>query len=849
MHKTLGKSFLKGIRKNISRLIAIISIVLLGVGFLAGLLSCTPSIERSVDKYYDEYDIADIDFSTSYGVGRSDLDLLKSIQGVEEMKIEYRIDENAIVNNENLATKFIQYDFDSTINRLDLVEGRLPTAGSLECAVHQSNTFLLDIKIGSRIDYDGETYTVVGIVNDPLFFANTRQITSLDKGFLEVICYLNALDFPDQELFTNIYIKVEGAEELDSFGSQYSELVNDVVNEFQAISRQLEDSRRLEMRSIIEDEAEKEMLAALKQIRDEYFPDISDSVLEGLMSYFVTTDLFAQLVEEQIETYFADTPFQIYALGRDTFQSYRTYKENANKVQTIALIFPVFFILIAALVVLTTMTRMIEEERGQIGTLKSLGYSRAAIAANYLGYGAFASIIGSILGVVVGILLLPWFIYQAFSTMFILPPFLLTLNIGGTIISCLIMIATVLLVTFLTILNTLREKPAYLMQKKAPKPGKKIFLEYIPFFWNRLKFKNKSALRNVFRYKKHMLMTIIGVAGCTGLLLAGFGLSDSFSNTANMQINTIQKYDMSVKVEDSSISISALEQYDKVLVSMSSAIITSDNDEQVSATLIAFSDAAMAKKFIDVDDDFNANSLYITTQLTHAYEGIMNNFNFRDLSGKYYENLVVTGEAESYLANFIYMGENVYYDTFGTTTYNAYLVNLDGLTNEEVDVLIETLLDDPNVTAYDLSADSAKNFGLLLDNIDGIVIIVVLASAALALTVIYNLTNINIIERNKEIASLKVLGYHRNEVSGYVFKETFILTTMGILVGLVAGVLLLLFLIAQIGTLETSIGLMINWWSYFIAIALTYLFLGIVDFIMYFKLRRISMADSLKSPE
>ncbi len=850
MHKTLLKSFLRGIKANISRLIAIMVIAALGVGFLVGLLSSTPSIQRSVDTYYDQYQVADIDLQTSYGVGKEDLALISSIDGVKEVKIEYRMDEDALVNNERRATKFIQYDFTSTINKIELVEGRIPNPGNFECVVHEENAFLLDINVGSRIDYDGHTYTVVGIVNDPLFFANTRQISSLDKGFLEVICYLNQEDFPDQEIFTNIYIIVEGAKELDSFSNRYSDLVESVVDEISALSRQLEDLRKAEMENIIASEVEEQILLTLQEIRDTYFPEISDAILEELVARFVETDIFNNLVTEQLEQYFTNTPFSIYALGRDSFQSFRTYKENALKVQTIAFIFPVFFVLIAALVVLTTMTRMIEEERGQIGTLKSLGFNKKSIAFNYIGYGAFASILGALGGIAIGILMIPGFIYQAFSTMFTLPPFIFSLNLLGTFISFFLIIATVLLVTFLTIYKALHEKPAYLMQKKAPKPGKKIFLEHVPFIWNRLKFKNKSALRNVFRYKKHMLMTIIGVAGCTGLLLAGFGLRDSFSNTANMQINTIQKYDMSVIVNDIDSPLQELEMYDKTIVSITSIVVTSDSNEQVSAKLIAFQDASLAKNFVEVDEDFNANSLYLTTQLLKTYEGITKSFNFRDLEGHAYENLVVTGEATSYLANFVYMGENVYYDTFGEeATYSAYLVDLDGLTNEEVQTLADKLSDNPNVSAYDLTSDTAKNFNLLVQNIDGIVLVVIIASAALALTVIYNLTNINIIERNKEIASLKVLGYHKREVSGYVFKETFILTTMGVLVGLIAGVLLTVFIISAISSLEMTIGLMINWYTYFIAILVTYLFLGMVDFVMYFKLKRISMAESLKSPE
>ena len=966
MKKTFIRSFFKNIVHSLSRLLSIICIVILGVGFLVGLLTSAPNVENSIDHYYDQYNVSDIDIMSTLGVDEKDKEfLLENIDEIENIKLESRNDMYVTYNNDTLVAKVIDYDFDSIINKIELKEGRLPENGD-EIVVNISNNWLLNLQIGSKVTIDDHQYTIVGKVLDPNYFDKAKVTSSLGKGYLEAVIYRDA-KYIDVEYYTDIFITIKGAEELDAFSSRYDDLISNVTTQidnlkdeikeykFQAIrdeiyssvyqavyeetsksvTSQAQAAAKEQITSLIQSQVESSVTSSIeKQITEEVTnsikeqliqqikqsqPNLSDEEVEALaaqqmasdsitqaiaslvsqqMNSQETKDLIASTVETQMQSddvlttinslyenqitsesflsqvstaienamksdavvkVINDTvdqqysenvdeeSFMLIVLDRQYYQAFRSIQENVNKINVIALIFPVFFFLVAALVVLTTMTRMVEEERLQIGTLKSLGYTRGAIMANYIGYGLFSSVFGGLLGVACGVYILPSIIYNIFNANYLLPPFVMTFSYPSILLSFFLMVIIILLTTVLTVGKTLKEKPADLMVKRAPKPGKKILLERIHFIWNHLKFKNKSALRNVFRYKKHMIMTIVGVAGCSALLVCGFGIKDSFDDMVINQYQDVLRYQLSASVADTNKDIEILTPYEKTSVAVESAYLNDKSDTRYDFSLVITSDLNELKSYVQLENvTYNTNSIIVSKQLSDKISEDKT-FTLIDQGRNEYQ-LTYTDVMTNYLGNYVFMTLENYQKIFEKEiTLNTFWVKISSLDNSLKEEISQALLEDENVTSYEFTSDTEQTYKNTFENIGTLVYFLILCSGALAIIVIYNLTNINIIERNKEIATLKVLGYKRIEVANYVYKETFILTTLGILVGLLVGFLLHQFIMFNIDSPGVMMYRGIRWYSYIYSILLSYLFLIIVDVLLYFKLEKIKMVESLKS--
>lgn len=557
-----------------------------------------------------------------------------------------------------------------------------------------------------------------------------------------------------------------------------------------------------------------------------------------------------------------------YVYTRDDNTSFSSYGSNADKIAAIATVFPLFFFLVAALVALTTMTRMVEEERQQIGTLKALGYSTAKIAVKYQLYAALASVIGSILGLAIGTWLFPSIIINAYNIMYDIPDVLTPFNVTFSLFSSLCMILCTLAVTLWACWAELREVPAQLMLPKAPKAGKRIFLEHITPLWSRLKFTSKVTARNLFRYKKRFFMTVVGIAGCTALLVTGFGVRDSVSNLVSLQYDQLNQYQLTLGLMDPS----ALDGRDlKNILDDSSRITDSLAVMQTEVDVVPAKNKPSDSVVVFVPQDVDALPDYfhfqhrtnnqpvtfdedavIVTEKICERQGwkVGDTITLRDSDGDEAQ-LTITDICENYIYHYVYISPKTYQEAFGKEMEpNSLLCKLpEDITTEEEDQLGTELLQCRDVASAQFAHVLSDSFSNSIQSINSIVVVLIISAGALAFVVLYNLTNINITEREKELATIKVLGFYDGEVSAYIYRETALLTLIGTAFGLLLGIAMHQFVIRTAEVDMVMFGRSIYWTSYIWSALLTILFSLIVNFVMHWKLKKISMVESMKAPE
>lgn len=551
-----------------------------------------------------------------------------------------------------------------------------------------------------------------------------------------------------------------------------------------------------------------------------------------------------------------------YVLDRNFNVSYASFSFNSDKVAAIAKVFPIFFLLVAALVALTTMTRMVEEERTQIGMLKALGYSKGSIMSKYIIYCGLASILGCAVGLVTGFQLLPKVIWNAYATIYHLPNFIAQFSWSFSLIASVVAVLCTMAATISACNQALKEKPAQLMLPRAPKAGKRIFLERIPFIWNHLKFSYKATARNLLRYKKHFFMTVIGVAGCTAMIVAGVGLRDSLGNISNIQFDKIIQYDLTITLKESNRENNVLGQFlnnrDQVETSIEAFSETGKalvGEEKLTVSIFVPKDPAQLQEVISLKErksqkpiPFNDTSVILVEKLAETLElGIGDSFTYENAEGKAAE-FIVSGITENYVGTYIYINPEDYaYGFEEEPFYNTLLVKSFITDEKEKDQVLTSILDSDTVSNAQFTSQTKETYDKLLSSINYIVIVIILAAGALAIIVLYNLTNININERNKELATLRVLGFHHHEVGSYIFREITILSIIGTLVGLVLGVFLFTFVILTAESPEFMFGRDLSLTTFVLSAVITLFFSMIVDGIMYQKLKKVEMVESLKA--
>lgn len=863
--KKFNKNIAKEFKTGFGRFIAIMVIIAIGVGFLIGILQATPDMKNTMDSFLEENKASDITVKGTFGLTQEDLDKLAALDCVESVTPVLSTDSETQADGKEFVVRLNGLDLSSDyLNTLTLEEGRMPEKGTNEVVAIRSSNKFEEISVGTEISVDPEnstygdvyaqtTFEVVGIVSSPdYFYVDGRETSSLGTGAVGSILYGYSEDLYDLQkdgsvfsllgtvskgeveiAYTDCWLTVTGAEEYRRFDDDYKNYV-------------LEQSTAIESLGALQSEKVQEQVDALRSL--------------------------AAMMGQEVSL--ADAEW--YVLDRaGTNVSYVSFALNCEKVEDIAGIFPVFFIIVAALVALTSMTRMVDEDRMQIGTFKALGYGRGRIMSKYLIYCCLASVIGCLVGILCGFALLPSIFWRAYETLYQLP----ALSYGFSWVLAIavfgISLAGTAAVTWGACYNSLKEKPSSLMQPKAPKPGKRILLERVPFIWKPLKFKWKATIRNIFRYKKNMLLTIISVMGCTALILTGFGLNDSVNAVTDIQYGSILRYDTMVEYTGD-LAQSENEALNGFLADAGEGNYLSVYKE--SGRLVFGSGKNSSSETVDLYVVENSSFNDFVSLHNRKTSAIIDVTKSPEDAIVLPENIAVvygiekgdtvsysrTGEdpvtvkvydiCENYMGSYVYISASAYNALFGReVSANTILVRSD-LDEGARDETVRNILGGNSgvkfeVSSVEFTSTQEETFAGLSSTMGLVIAVLVVSAGALAAIVLYNLTNINIDERRREIATLRVLGYRKAEVAGYIYRESAILTVVGALLGLGLGVLLHMFIVNRVNSVSMMFGASIGGLSFVWSLLLTLAFAAIVYAFMLIKLNKINMAESLKSNE
>ncbi len=569
--------------------------------------------------------------------------------------------------------------------------------------------------------------------------------------------------------------------------------------------------------------------------------------------------------EEQIDE-IPEAEWYIY--DRSTLPEYSGYGENADRMKAIGKVFPVLFFLVAALISLTGMTRMVEEQRVQIGTMKALGYGKRTIAMKYIGYALLATITGSIIGVLIGEKILPYIIIYAYGIMYhhipeILVPYVPSYGIMASVAA----IACTLLATIFSCYKELGAQPAELMRPPAPKIGKRVLLERVPFIWKRLNFSWKSTVRNLMRYKKRFFMTIFGIGGCMALMIVGYGIKDSVYEIADIQYSKIQLYDGQIVLQEDlndtdRENLNAFLDKDKDIDSYMDAymksIMLKNGKKERQTYITVFGDTKNIDKYVDFHDRKSGEKYQLTDDGVIISEKTAKLLDVKvgdtitiqdEMNGD--KELTVANICENYMGHYMYMTPAYYKKVFGNAPeFNCILFEADdSYSQAQVEDAGRKIIDRDEVLSISYVHDIQEQLDDMLSSLNLVIIVLIISAGMLAFVVLYNLNTINITERQRELATLKVLGFYDGEVAQYVFRENILLTFIGAAVGVVLGKILHLFIIQTVEVDAAMFGRSIYLPSFLYSLAFTVGFSLLINWIMYFKLKKISMVESLKSVE
>ena len=556
---------------------------------------------------------------------------------------------------------------------------------------------------------------------------------------------------------------------------------------------------------------------------------------------------------------------------RDDLPGYTGYGQTADRMSAFAKVFPIFFFLVAALVCLTTMTRMVEEERTQMGTLKALGYSNKSIISKYLIYSLSASLIGSVIGLLLGFYIFPKAIFAAYGIMYDLPPCVIRFKWSYAIIGMIVAILSTGLASYFACIKELKEQPSKLMRPKPPKQGKRIFLEKIDFIWSKMNFTQKVTARNLFRNKKRFFTTLIGVAGCTALLLTGFGLGDSISAIMDKQFgeNGICNYDVQIVLGKNSADTDAqnkameeIKRRPEIKQAMKTHMDvidgTSSRTENIlEINLVVPENPAELPEFIKLQNrkskekvSLDNNGVIISEKLANKTDTKIGDEITLKANDKDY-NVTVTGIVENYTFHYVYMPSELYRNIFGEEPSFDYVTAIlnDNISTAQKDSLASDLMKVDGIDAVAYTTQIIDTFSNILNSLNLVVAIFIIAAGALAFVVLYNLSNINLNERIREVATIKVLGFRDKEVSQYIVRENIILTILGTLLGLILGIFLHSYVVSVAEVDIVMFGRSIEPLSFVFAAILSLVFSAVVNLIMHKKLKKVNMVDSLKAVE
>lgn len=990
MSSGMIKTTIREIKASFGRYLAILAIVMLGVGLFAGLKITKPAMITTENAYLREQNFFDFRLLSTIGFTDDDVEKLSQMDDAADVEGTISLDALCMIKEGNEAVYKIHAVPDK-INKVVLTVGRMPQAAD-ECVL--DSTQYTEEVIGSAFTvtdsndedtldmFRNRTYTIVGLVQSPYYMNFERGTTSIGEGRIAAYAYVPKESF-DSEYLTEVFLTLK--EKYDVYTDQYEDYIDAVQDRVEEKTKEVVTQRYQslidEAQEKIDDaqtelddksaEAEEELDKAWQDILDgeeeitEHEQEIEDgkeqiaetrgtlreqkseldkqeaqlNEMEAAMTAMVSAGQFAeggmqaqmgmqQIAEgkeqiqagrEQIaaaevelaakeaellegedeleqaktdlaegreeyedakaefEEEIADAQKKIddareeladieepddYVLTRETNIGYACFDNDANIVEAVSNVFPVFFFLVAALICMTTMNRMVEEQRTQIGVLKALGYSNAAIMAKFMFYAGSAATIGALTGLAGGTWLFPKTIWEGYRIMYTMGELTYLFNGWLALLSVLAAILCSVGAAFFSCRYELYSVPANLIRPKAPKNGKRIFLEKITFIWKRLKFLHKVSVRNLVRYKKRFFMMILGISGCTALLVAGFGIRDSVANVADQQYDEVQIYDIGVT-------------FDTPLTESDMEMMTEQTAGVLAQTAYRYEESA------DIDFKGKTKSVYMV--IPENVEEITDFINLHTKQGeaipyptvgeavitaKVAENMGIragdeillrdndmnvirvriSALCENFVYNYIYLNKETYREQIGAEPEykSAYAIVTE---DTDLHAAAAFVSDIGDVLSVSVTQDMRDRISTMMQSMDYIVALIILCAGCLAFIVLYNLTNINITERIREIATIKVLGFYARETADYVFRENLMLTGLGAVVGLLLGKLLHWFIMYNINIDMISFKTYISPLSYGLSLLLTYVFAVFVNGIMFFKLEKINMAESLKSIE
>lgn len=829
MAKAFNKTIKREFKSSFSRFISIIAIIALATAFIMGLMTISLAMQKSMGGDYRSVNMYDLNLKSSSGIYLNDIEELKQNDLVDNampfITTDILIDKT---DKKSIATKIYGFEFDkfndssyNFINKFKIIEGRLPQ-NSGEVLIERSNNTIISANLGDKIsvkqvkqefsiDFDKDL-TVVGVVGNSIY-TDKRVIdpVSIGDGKLTAVLYADMSTFKNDmpfvgKMYTDAYVTLNKTTDLEYFNDSYHNFVK----------------------------------------------KSSDTILFELDK--VDKDSNNPMVSSR----------EWYALDLQTNMSYVNYQMYTDKIDSIAAVFPIFFLFVAALVALTTMTRMVEEDRTTIGTLKALGYSKKRIALKYILYGLIATLLGVGLGYLLGFSLLPKFIYDSFAVTNFLPKLTMHFDLKLAGILGGAFVGLTLIVTLFTVLNTLKESSSSLMRPKPPKKGQRILLERIGFIWKPLPFRYKATFRNIFRQKKQFLMTVVGVMGCVALLLAGLGINDSVKYIVDTQYKDIILYDYSVSyssISDTNSVFTKLDEIGSALGKEQSYIdlystydYVQNNDERFRTQIYVLKNDKNILEYVNLANrktkqkiEFGKNSVVINEKMGELLDVKKGNSINVMLGNKEY-SFVVTDLAENYMDSFIYIEED-YFTSVTSQNIKSNVLFVNGAEYVNKNEIVENLTSITSVSGVTFTYDVELNYADVLDSILSIVLLLVVVAIGLCVIVLYNLNNISISERKKELSTLKVLGYYDREVSLYIFRESIIMTIIGIVLGLLLGVLLHRFIIVGIDSYNMMMGRAVSWLTYVLSFGITLVSSIVVNLAMIPKIRKIDMATSMKSNE
>lgn len=896
------KTTAREIKNSIGRFIAILIITALGVGFFAGLRLTEPSMTATADKFLTDQNLYDFRLLSTLGFTEDDV---KAFDGVEGMKAKgaYTLDFLGLCEGGNEQI-FKAHSITDGINVPQIVRGSMPSSDN-ECVVDSKISGYTPIgsviKIsesnsqGTKDTLKYKEFTVVGHVRSPYYINFERGNSSVGTGQIAGFVYIPEsafesdvyheifIDAPiDGKAFSDKYVSGENefSPKIESilnergeirFESIRNEALNEINNnqaELDSAKLELEDGRAKlndakakyneakELYEKFENFLTEEQKAEYQKQFAEAEKQIADGEKELRDAELKITDGQAELDEAKAELEALSAP-SLFVLGRETNVGYSCFESDSKIVSAISVVFPLLFMLVAVLVCMTTMTRMVDENRVQIGVFKSLGYSNFKIQSKFLIYSGIAATAGWLGGYALGSFFVPKIIWNVYNIMY---NFSELLHVFDPLLFALCFVAAIGCAcgsSYLACRAALRSVPAELIRPKAPKTGKKIFLEHIGFLWKRFSFLHKVSARNIFRYKNRLFMMIIGIGGCTALLVTGFGIRDSIKNIVSFQFDEIMLYDYSANTDtenkevfDNLIALDGIESGLNVYQTSarlkfenksSDAFLLSCNDPDFNR----FVDLHKGKSPISYPESGNAVISEGVAEILGISVGDKVTINIGETRETTFK---VSGIFDNFFSNYVIINESDCENTVGKQI-SPNTVFLKTTENENSGDLSARISGVNGVTSVTSTAELTERVTSSLNSIEYIVVFVVVCAAALAFVVLYNLSNINIAERVREIATIKVLGFHKKEVSSYIFREIIALTFIGAIVGLPLGKLLHTFVMQQIKVNSVHFENRISPLSFFTAFAMTVVFAFIINIFMTRRLDKIDMSGSLKSVE